>query len=408
MIQRTVFLEKLDQFKDKQIIKVVTGIRRCGKSVLLEQFREKLLSSGVTADSIISVNFENPDFEPLQNARALYEYVSARLQKEHMTYIFLDEVQQCEEFQKAVDGLFIKKNTDLYLTGSNSTMLSGELATLLSGRYITIEMTPLSFSEYSEGRKEMISGKPQLPPVESLYRDYVRFGSFPFILQFGNNEESIHQYLDGIYHTIILKDIVSRYQIKDVMILEDVLKFLMHNIGSPSTSKKISSTLTSAGRKTSQPTVDMYLQYLSDCFLVYPVQRYDIKGKQYLKSLCKYYISDTGLRNYLLGFRDIDAGHILENLVYLELRRRGYKIYTGKAGTAEVDFVAVNQKETVYIQSAETVKPSGTLERELAPLKSISDFYPRVLITADYDFNNDYNGIRHINAYEFLSGGSIF
>jgi uncharacterized protein len=400
MIQRKEYINKLKAYKDKQIIKVITGIRRCGKSTLLELYREYLFSEGVLKEQVISINLEEIEYHGLRDYMSLYNYIKERLQKDKQTYVFIDEVQNCTEFQRAVDSLFVKKNVDVYITGSNAYMLSGELATLLSGRYIKIEMLPLSFKEYVSATDENIN-------LERRFRDYLRFGGFPFILQFNNNEIFINEYLDGLYNTIFLKDIVARNNIKDNMILEDVLKFTFDNIGNISTSKKISDTLTSTGRKTSQPTVESYLSHLMNSYIVYKVNRYDIKGKEYLKSLAKYYIADIGLRNYLLGYKNMDTGHILENIIYLELLRRGYKVYVGKVDSNEVDFVAMNQKDTFYIQVSETIKESTTLERELAPLKAIKDYYTRMLITNDYDVNASYNGIKHINAIDFLLGDKL-
>ncbi|MFA6938033.1 MAG: ATP-binding protein [Treponema sp.] len=408
MINRNSYIERLNSFKNKQIIKVITGIRRCGKSVLMTQFKENLLLSGVNKDQIISVNLEELENESLLNYQNLYSYIINHLQKDKMNYIFVDEVQLCVNFQKAIDSLFVKSNTDIYLTGSNANLLSGELATLLSGRYVTIEVQPFSFKEFLEYKStdaNLISN--QNLNLQQLYLDYVRYGSFPFTLQLNNNEEDINQYLTGIYTTIIVKDIAVRHQIKDISILESVIRFMFDNTGNICSSKKISDTLTSGGRKVSQPTVENYMYYLQECYMIYEVKRFDIKGKEYLKTLSKYYIADSGLRNALLGYKNIDTGHILENLVYLELRRRSYKIYVGKVDSLEIDFVAVNQNETLYIQVSESLKEESTLNRELAPLKSIKDFNPRYIITMDLSPNSNIDGIKIINALDFLSGSSL-
>jgi hypothetical protein len=321
-----------------------------------------------------------------------------------MTYIFLDEVQLCPNFQKAVDSLFNKKNTDIYITGSNSDLLSGELASLLSGRYVTIDMQPFSFQEYLHERKEQGLANNDL---EQCYSDYVRFGSLPFTVQLKNNGENINQYLNGVYNTILLKDIAARHQINDLSTLEAVIHFIFANTANICTSKKISDTLTSGGRKVSQPTVENYMHYLEECFMVYKVGRYDIKGKEYLKTLSKYYIADTGLRNMLLGYRNIDTGHVLETLVFLELKRRKYELYTGKIGDMEIDFVAKTPSSIHYVQVAESVKSAETLERELKPFARLRDSYPCILITMDKTPNEDYNGVRHINAIEFLCGKEL-
>lgn len=408
MVNRNSYIERLNSFKNKQIIKVITGIRRCGKSVLMNQFKKNLLLSGVNQDQIISVNLEELENESLLNYQNLYSYIINHMQKDKMNYIFVDEVQLCVNFQKAIDSLFVKSNTDIYLTGSNANLLSGELATLLSGRYVTIEVQPFSFKEFLEYKStDANSISNQNLNLQQLYLDYVRYGSFPFTLQLNNNEEDINQYLTGIYTTIIVKDIAVRHQIKDISILESVIRFMFNNTGNICSSKKISDTLTSGGRKVSQPTVENYMYYLQECYMIYEVKRFDIKGKEYLKTLSKYYIADSGLRNALLGYKNIDTGHILENLVYLELRRRSYKIYVGKVDSLEIDFVAVNQNETLYIQVSESLKEESTLNRELAPLKSIKDFNPRYIITMDLSPNTNIDGIKIINALDFLSGSSL-
>ena len=394
LIARTSYLDSLKKQRDKQVIKVITGIRRCGKSTLLQMYQDYLLSSDVTTAQITAVNLEFVEFAALNHYAALYEYVNKRLLSDKMNYVFIDEVQMCTDFQRAVDGLFVKNNVDIYITGSNAYMLSGELATLLSGRFITIEMLPLSFGEY-------VLGIPDTD-MQKAFRDYMRFGGFPLTLQYNRDEELIHQYIDGVYNTILKKDIVQRYKIQDVTILEDVIRFLFDNIGNITTAKKISDTLTSGGRKISQPTVENYLKALCDSFIIYQINRYDIKGKQYLKTLSKYYLADLGLRNYLLGYKNVDTGHILENIVYFELRRRRYKVYLGKAGNSEIDFVALKQNETLYVQVTDNVRDPLTLERVLAPLRSAKDFHPRLLITNDHDFNASYDGIKSINIVDFL------
>ncbi|MDR3048719.1 MAG: ATP-binding protein [Elusimicrobiota bacterium] len=396
---RQEYLNALISFKDKDLIKAITGIRRCGKSTLLfEIYKDWLISNGVGKDRIISVDLESIDNKDLYNYESLYKYISSKMIKGKMNYIFIDEVQNCQDFQKAVDSLYIKNNTDIYITGSNAAMFSGELATLLSGRYITVEMLPFSFKEYIE-----VCGNGN--DLEKKYRDYVRYGSFPYIMEFDNNEKQINTYLEGAYNTVLKKDIIARRKITDISMLEDTIKFIFDNIGNIVSPKKISDTLTSHNRKISHPTIENYLSYLTDSYMAYKVGRYDIKGKEYLKSLSKYYCVDMGLRNYLLGYRDIDMGHILENIVYLELLRKGYKVFVGKIDSAEIDFIAQNQNDTIYIQVAETIKGGkDILNRELAPLKAVKDFNQRLLITTDYDANVSYYGIKHFNAYEWLLG----
>lgn len=396
MIIRHRYLEKIKSYKDMQLIKVVTGIRRCGKSTLLKLYKDDLLRDGVDEKQIIFINLEEKENEALKNVDALYDYITGNLVKDEMNYVFIDEVQECKNFQTAVDSLFIKDNVDIYITGSNAHMLSGELATLLSGRYVTIEMLPLSFVEYLQGAGE--------DSIESKYRDYLRFGSFPFVLQFKGNEEQIRSYLDGLYNTIFKKDIVRRNGIQNEDALESVTRFVFDNIGNLVTSKKISDTLTSNNCKVSQPTVEGYLKALADSFFVYRVTRYDVKGKQYLKSMAKYYVTDLGMRNNLLGYKSSNRGAVLENTVFLELIRRGYKVFIGKVENGEIDFVVFKGSETVYIQVAESIKDEAVFEREMKPLRTVKDFNKRVVITTDYDVNESYDGIRHINIIDFLLG----
>ena len=404
MTTRSDYFEEVYAFKDKQVIKVLTGLRRCGKSFLMEQIIDKLINEGMPQQQIVYYRLDELENESLLDYRALYERLKAQLVPDKMTYIFLDEVQLCKQFQKAIDSLFIKKNVDIYLTGSNSDLLSGEIATLLSGRYVTIDMQPFSFTEYLHERGE--NGL-QTTDIAQCYLDYVRYGSLPFTVQLKNDERNINQYLNGVYNTILLNDISQRHQINDIANLEAVIRFIFANTANICTSKKISDTLTSGGRKISQPTVENYMHYLEECFMVYKVQRYDIKGKEYLKTLCKYYIADIGLRNMLLGYRNIDTGHVLETLVFLELKRRHYELYTGKVGDLELDFVAKTPRSVHYVQVAESVKDETTLARELKPFSKLRDAYPCVLITLDTTVNEDYNGFRHINALDFLQGAPL-
>lgn len=400
-MERNSYFQSVNNFKDKQVIKVFTGMRSCGKSVLMEQYIQKLRNEGISDSQIIFIRLDDLENELLLHYSNLYAFIKSALLDDKMNYVFIDEVQMCHGFQKAVLSLFNYKNVDLYLTGSNADLLSGELATLLSGRYVTIDMLPFSFSEYLECTKE--NNFPE-QSLEENYFDYIRFGSMPFTVQLQKNQESIYQYLNGVYNTVIVKDIARRHQIKDMEVLESVIKFMFENCGNICTSKKISDTLTSSGRKTTQPTVENYMHFLEECFLIYKVERYDVRGKERLKNLAKYYITDIGLRNMLLGFRNIDMGHILENLVFLELKRKHFEIFTGRNNEAEIDFVVKKQNQILYIQVAESVKDSATLERELSAFKNINDSYPRILITMDKSLNEDYNGVRNINALDFFTG----
>ncbi len=391
MIQRKQYLEKLKKMQDKQIIKVITGVRRCGKSTLFMQFREYLKECGIEETQIIAINFEDIAYEHLLDYKALYAYLLERLHPEKMTYIFLDEIQAVSEFQKTVDSLFIKDKVDIYITGSNAHMLSGELATLLSGRYIELQMLPLSFAEYYE----LVGGNSR-----DAWNVYFRNGGFPYTAQI-EEQDILKDYLAGIYHTVLLKDIVARKKIQDVSLLESVIKFLFDNIGNIVSSKKIADSLTSFGRKTTSITVENYIKALMESFILYKANRYDIKGKQHLKSLEKYYLVDVGLRRLLIGDKNKDIGHILENIVYLELIRRGYAVSIGKVGDLEIDFVAESGDDRIYYQVSASVLDPNTFSREITPLKKIADHYPKYIISMD-EISMSEDGIKQINVVDFL------
>lgn len=396
MITRKEYIDNLIRFQDKQLIKVVTGIRRCGKSTLFELYQDCLKSNGVADEQILSVNLEDGEFGDIETSKQLYGYVNERLLPSRKMYIFLDEVQRIAEFQKAVDSLYIKKNCDVYITGSNAHLLSGELATLLSGRYVEIKMLPLSFKEY-------VSAFPNNSNPDRLYTDYIQNSAFPYALEL-ERPRDIRQYLQGIYDTIVLKDIVARKKFPNIEMLQSVVRFMFCNIGNICSTKSISDTMTSAGRKISVHTVESYLSSLTDSFILYKVGRYDVKGKQYLKTGDKYYAADIGLRYALLGPQRTDIGHILENVVFLELLRRGYDISIGKVGKTEVDFVAVGDEGEEYYQVAYTVTDADghTLERELTPLKAINDHNPKYLLTMDHTPPVSHNGIKQLNAIDWL------
>lgn len=397
LLQRTEYLNRLIGFRDKQLIKIITGIRRCGKSTLLELYQDWLKQQGVEERQIISINFEDIDYEELTDYKRLYSYLKERLIPGKMTYVFLDEIQHVKDFPRAVDSLFIKKNVDLYLTGSNAYMLSSEIATLISGRYVQIEMLPLSFREYMESTGSM-------EDRSTKYVEYLENSSFTYALELKGQPNELRDYLEGIYNTILVKDIVSRKKITDTMMLKSILRFVFDNIGSPLSSKKIADTMTSDGRKIDAKTVERYLEALSESYIIYQAKRYNIKGKQYLKTLEKYYVVDIGLLFMLLGSRQADAGHILENVVYLELLRRGYDVSVGKVDEYEVDFVAQNSRGTTYFQVALSVRNEQTLERELRPLMMIRDHYPKFILTLDDDPEAQYDGIRRVNARDWLLG----
>ncbi len=395
MIQRPEYLNFLEEWKDQQIIKVVTGIRRCGKSTIFQLFREKLLSEDILPEQIISLNFEDADNESLCNYKTLYKYVKSRMLEDRMNYIFLDEIQHVNQFEKAVDSLFIKKNTDVYITGSNAYFMSGELATLLSGRYVALNMLPLSFKEYVSAFDTSVTH-------EELYRNYVYNSSFPYTVSL-NNRQNIHIYLEGLFNTVVLNDIVGRKKISDPAMLKSVIQFIFDNIGNTCSAKKISNAMTSAGRKISNHTVENYLDGITESLLMYRVGRYDIKGKEHLKLLDKYYLADVGLRYYLLGTSRADQGHTLENVVYLELLRRGMKVYVGRVGSAEVDFVTQDfEGNTENYQIAWSVRDQKTLEHELGPFNSIQDHNQKYLLTMDNDPPISYNGIRQQYVLDWL------
>lgn len=397
-IRRQEYFDKLVSYKDKKIIKVITGVRRSGKSTLLKMYKDYLLESGADEEQIISINFEDFENEPLLESHSLYQYIKERLVPSKMTYLILDEIQNVEGFQKVVDSLFIKDNTDIYMTGSNSYMLSGELATYLTGRYIKIEILPFSFAEFIQINK--LENNP-----ENAYLQYTSTSSFPYVTNLDKESGQVDDYLKSIYDTVLLKDVISRKKITDVMMLESVIRFLADNIGNPLSTKKISDTMTSNGRKINVRTVESYISAFMETYLVYQANRYDIKGKQYLKTMEKYYLVDIGLRNTMLGNRgNRDIGRILENVIYLELLRRGFKVYIGKIGNLEVDFVAGNKDGQNYVQVCASVRDEATLERELKSLQKIHDNYPKCIITLDNDSIADYEGIRRINALDYLLG----
>ncbi|MFZ3130690.1 MAG: ATP-binding protein [Desulfosporosinus sp.] len=395
MIERKAYLDQLIGFKDKQLIKIITGIRRCGKSTLMELYQQYLRSNSVLSEQIISINFEDYDNQELCDPKALHAYIKERIAVGKMTYIFLDEIQNVPDFQKVVDSLYIKKNVDLYLTGSNAYMLSGELATLLSGRYVEVEMLPLSFKEY-------VTHTGDSRELGRKYIEYLENSSFPYTTELNGNQKQIYEYLNGIYSSIVIKDVMSRYRISNTMMLESIIRFIFDNIGNHLSTKSISDAMNSNGRKIDVKTVEKYLKALMDSYIIYQAKRYNVKGKQYLKTLEKYYIVDIGMRYMLLGGRKTDVGHILENVIYLELLRRRYQVYIGKVDELEVDFVAMNHEGIVYFQVAATVREQTTFERAITPLKRISDHYPKYILTLDEDPDADYEGIRRLNVIDWL------
>ena len=403
MVIRKEYLSRLLAWKNEQVIKVVTGIRRCGKSTLLKQFQDLLLEEGVSQEQIISINFEDLDYEDLLDYKALYAYIKERLCPDKMTYIFLDEIQKVDSFQKAVDSLFIKENTDIYITGSNAYLLSGDLATLLTGRYVEISMLPLSFAEYLECSGET---------GEQALASYLRFGGFPYLTQMENTADKVDTYLEGIYNTVVVKDIEDRQlrknpdpnkrKITDITLLKTIARYLASVVGSPVSVKSVSDYLVSSGRKVSPNTVDDYMEALQESFIFYPVERFDINGKQLLKVNRKWYIADLGLRNHILPKKRYDLGFSLENIVFFELLRRGFKVNVGKNGDAEVDFVAQKQGVLHYYQVTADMTNEDTFDREIRPLQSIKDNYEKIILTMDHMTPGDYEGIKVVPLLDWL------
>lgn len=394
MVERREYLNRLIQWKDEQVIKVVTGIRRCGKSTLLLQYREWLKSSGVSDVQIVSVNFEELEYEDLQDYRKLYDYLKNSLCEGKMTYIFLDEIQKVPSFEKVIDSLYVKPDVDIYITGSNANMLSGDLATLLTDRYVEIKMLPFSFKEFLE-----VTGTDK----ERGLAEYMRDGGLPYVAVMERTREKVDTYLEGIYNTVIVKDIESRQarketdpakrKITDIHLLKTVAKYLAGVAGNPVSVRSIADYLSSNGRKTSPNTVSDYVEALTESFIFYPAERFDIVGKKLLKAGRKFYIVDLGLRNHILPRSRYDLGFSLENIVFFELLRRGYRVMIGKVGNTEVDFVAEKDGNYTYFQVTADMTAKETFEREMKPLTNISDNYEKIVLTGDLLTPGNYNGI---------------
>jgi len=386
--------------KDNSLVKVITGVRRCGKSSLLDLFEQHLLESGVNSSSIIRMNFESMEFDDIRDYKALNSYVTERITGNGKTYVLLDEVQTVLEWERAVNSFRLDKTLDIYITGSNGHLLSSELSTLLSGRYIEIHMLPLSFLEFLD-----FNGLDTTGDIDKHFNLYIRRGGLPGVTELGGNDAVIRDYINGIYNTIFVKDIVQRNEVRDPALLENVIRFMAGNIGNSISVKKISDYLTSGGRKTSSETIDNYLHMLTNAFVLYRASRYDLKGKQQLKTQGKYYIVDVGIRNELVGKRGQDYGFVLENIVYFELLRRGYNVAIGALAGLEVDFVATNPDKTVYYQVTATMLAEETRERELRPLRAIQDNYEKIVLSMDRTPMTDYGGIKAVNIVDFLMEG---
>lgn len=392
LIERDYYISKLETWRDKQMVKILTGIRRSGKSTIMKLYQQHLIRNGINQNQILHLNFEDMSVEPLLNYHKLYEYVTQHLQPEVQNYLFFDEIQAVAQFERVIDSLLLLPNVDIYITGSNAFLLSGEIATLLSGRYIEIQVLPFSLSEYQRGMNL---------PLNQLYNQYITTTSLPYTLQL-TTSEAVSDYLQNIYQTIVIKDILSRGKIQDPDLLNRILRYLSDNIGNLSSIKSITDTLTSNGRKVSTHTVDNYIDLLCASFMFYKVFRYDVKGKEHLRTGAKYYICDIGLRNWLLGLRGGDLGHILENVVFLHLFRQGKHVMVGKVGSKEIDFVCFQNGKTEYYQVALSVRDENVLVRELAPLNAIKDNYPKYLITLDPDPEISHNGIVQRYALDWL------
>ncbi|MDR3124306.1 MAG: ATP-binding protein [Endomicrobium sp.] len=395
LIDRPYYLNKLKLWKDKDdLIKIVTGIRRCGKSTLFKLFQNHLKAIGVCDQQIINLNLEDTKNEKFLDYKILHKHVEALTLKNSINYVFIDEIQLVKDYQKAINSLRLKKNIDLYVTGSNAYMFAPLVTTLLSGRYIEIKMQPLSFKEYInlfEDKKDILN----------LYNSYIINGGFPQTVLLNNDKQLIQDYLIGLYNTIIQKDIILRGQFKDISRLENVVRFMFDNIGNETSIRNISNTLLSDKVQIHPQTIESYIQGLVDSFLIYRTDRFDTKGKLYLKSNSKYYVSDMGLLLALLGNRNLDAGHILENIVYLELIRRGYRVNIGKVGNLEVDFIAQSPEEIIYYQVSQTLVDNKTLKRELLPLQKLKDNYRKIIITTD-TIAQSFGGIKTKNVIDFL------
>ena len=403
MIPRETYMNQLLSFKDKDMTKIITGIRRCGKSTLLDMFAEQLLALGVAQDAIIRLNFESLRYESIKDYRALYKEVAGRIVLGCKNYIILDEVQMVDGWVRAVNSFRVDFDSDIYITGSNAFLLSSDFATLLSGRYVEIKMLPLSFKEFLD-----FNSFPASTSDDEKFETYLKYGGMPTVSEYQFRQKEINVALDGIYSSVILRDVMERNKITDQALLRKLVLFLADNIGSLTSPTNIGNVLVHEGdleRRKKNPagkTISAYIQALEKAYIFYEANRYDIKGKQYLKTQSKYYIVDSGIRNMLLGYRDVDRGHILENVVYFELLRRGYDVAIGRTGEKEVDFVAISPEERIYCQVTETLAGDSTRERELAPLRSINDHYERIVLSMDRSFVNSYEGIRIKNLVDFL------
>ncbi|MCI6716953.1 MAG: ATP-binding protein [Bacilli bacterium] len=404
LINRPEYLKQLIQNKDVDLVKIITGIRRCGKSSLLDLFHQYLSQSGVLDENIIHMNLESLRYRDLSNYLNFYDYISERIPKEGKTYLIFDELQVVEHWEKAIESFRLDFDVDIYITGSNAYLLSTEFSTLLSGRYVEIRMLPLSFKEFLNFYNFDMS-----ITMEEKFQKYLQFGGMPILREYKFNEARSNQALEGIYSTVVLRDVLQRSNQIDQIMLKKIVLFLCSNIGSITSPNSIGNILSNGGEMNNQKgkniagkTVNKYIDMLHHAFVFYPVDRYDVKGKQLLKTLEKNYIIDMGFRNMLLGYRDVDRGHIIENIVFLELIRRDYRVYIGKVGETEVDFVAEKPNEKLYIQVTESMQSQEARERELRPLRMISDNYEKIILSMDRNYINSYDGIKSLNLLDWL------
>ena len=397
MIIRENYLKKIIDAKDTDFIKVITGMKRTGKSTLLLMFRDYLLANGVKEENIVHINFESAKYDDIKDYKDLYKYIEDKV-KDEKIYLLLDEIQSVSSWEKAINSFKVDFNMDIYITGSNAYLLSSELSTLLSGRYIEIKMYPLSFKEF------LVFNNYDENNLEEKFNEYLKYGGLPAITLIKGNDELILSYLNDIYNTIVKKDIIDRNNIKDVALLENIIKYLFNNVGSPISTKKISDYLNSnkVVQKSNHQTIDNYLNMLEKSYIIYKADRTDVKSKSLLKTLGKYYVSDSGIRNIILGFRNINEGHLLENIVYLELLRRGYRVNIGKIGDYEAHFVAENPHTIRYYQVAQSISDEDVRAREIRSLENIPDNYEKIILSMDKSINNDYNGIQVRNIISWL------
>ena len=430
--KRDLYLNQMIAFQDTEMIKVMTGIRRCGKSSLMKLMAEHLRENGVADDQILEMNFESMSI-PEMDARGFYEYVKARICPDKRTYLFFDEVQKVPGWENAVNSFRVDFDCDIYITGSNAYLLSSELSTYLSGRYVEIKVLPLSFREFLDFhgytlserkspaggvKKRIMDADGEVYDARELYDAYTRFGGMPMLADIGLEINRVTAALDGVYSAAVINDILEREKrkgqrtITDAVLLRKIIMFLADNIGNNTSATSIGNTLVNEGlledgkRKTKPAvqTIQAYIKALTEAYFFYEIKRFDIKGKEYLRTLGKYYIVDIGLRNYLLGFREGDSGHILENIIFFELMRRGYDVAIGKIDNQEVDFIATKTDEKKYIQVTETMNAPETRERELAPLRKIRDSYEKIVIALECDLTQTQDGIKIIRALDFLLG----